>query len=108
MQDNKVGARQESLEVTIDRLESDEYALRSAGEDKAADEIRDQLRSLQGKAAPRSYKVGVKTAGDSDWNYNGLRFTVRADADEYGANLAMRWTAVRDYEVHASDEEPNR
>ena len=55
-----------------------------------------------------SFKVGVKTAGDSNWNYNGLRFATRAEADTYGLDLTMRWTAVRECEVHESSDEPNR
>jgi len=57
---------------------------------------------------PASYKVGVMTAGDRTWSYNGLRFASATEAEAYGANLAMRWTAVRDFEVHPSDEAPNR
>jgi len=58
--------------------------------------------------APRSWKVGVKTPGDRDWCYNGLRFGSEADAAAWGAGLFMRWTAVTEMEVHESDEEPNR
>ena len=58
--------------------------------------------------APRSYKVGVKTAGDSDFNSNGLRFANAPDAESYAIDLACRWTAVRDWTVLPSDEEPNR
>lgn len=54
-----------------------------------------------------SFKVGVKTPGDRDWNSNGLRFPTRESADAYGANLAMRWTAVTDWTVLESDEEVN-
>lgn len=54
-----------------------------------------------------SYKVGIKTAGDLNWAYNGLRFATRAEAEHYGLDLSLRWTAVREFEVHASDE-PNR
>lgn len=55
-----------------------------------------------------SFKVGVKTANDINWAYNGLRFVSREAADQYGFDLAMRWTAVREYEVHESAEEANR
>jgi len=55
-----------------------------------------------------SFKVGVKTANDSNWAYNGLRFASRQAAEDYGLDLAMRWTAVREYEVHPSDEAANR
>ena len=53
-------------------------------------------------------KVGVKTAGDVNWASNGLRFKTKEEAEAYGLDLAMRWTAVRDWEVQESDEEPNR
>lgn len=57
--------------------------------------------------APKSYKVGVKTPGDRDWSYNGMRFQTLAEASAYGANLAGRWFAVSDWEVHPSDDAPN-
>jgi hypothetical protein len=56
----------------------------------------------------RSYKVGVKTAGDREWCCNGLRFRSREEAEAYGIDLFMRWTAVREWAVLESDEEPNR
>lgn len=56
----------------------------------------------------RSYKVGCKTAGDVNWAYNALRFPTREAAEAYGLDLYMRWTALKEYEVHESDEEPNR
>lgn len=56
----------------------------------------------------KSFKIGVKTPGDTDWVYNGLRFPTREAAEEYGANLAFRWTAVIAWEVHESDEPPNQ
>jgi hypothetical protein len=55
-----------------------------------------------------SYKVGVKTAGDKDWAYNALRFATPEEAKRYGDDLLCRWTAAREYEVHESDDEPNR
>ena len=54
-----------------------------------------------------SYKVGCKTRGDSDWAYNALRFATREEAETYGADLFSRWTALREYEVHASEDAPN-
>ena len=46
-----------------------------------------------------SYAVYVNTAGDSPdaWATNALRFETEAEAQQYGLDLAMRWTAVRDY-----------
>lgn len=58
-------------------------------------------------AAARSYKVGVKTPSDTDWVYNALRFRTEEEARRYGADLYARWTAVKEYEVHTSDDEPN-
>jgi hypothetical protein len=58
--------------------------------------------------SPRSYKVGVKTSGDQDWVANGLRFKTHEEAKAYGHDLFMRWTAVNDWTVLESDEEPNR
>jgi hypothetical protein len=55
-----------------------------------------------------SYKVGVKTPGDRDWVYNALRFPTVDTAEEYGKDLAWRWTAVQSYEVHPSEDAPNR
>lgn len=55
-----------------------------------------------------SYKVAVKTAGDVNWASNGLRFATKEAAIEYGQDLFMRWTAVQEWEVQESDEEPNR
>lgn len=54
----------------------------------------------------KSYKVGVKTAGDTEWVYNGLRFRTAGEADRYGWNLASRWTAVREWTVTESEDEP--
>jgi hypothetical protein len=57
---------------------------------------------------PASYKVGVKTPGDRDWNSNGLRFASAADAEVYAVDLAYRWTAVQDWTVLPSNDAPNR
>jgi hypothetical protein len=48
------------------------------------------------------------TPGDREWNFNGVRFSTHAEAEAYGANLALRWTAVRDWTVQPSDDAPNR
>lgn len=55
-----------------------------------------------------SYKVGVKTGNDVNWASNSLRFKTKEEAESYGLDLAMRWTAVRDWEVQESEDEPNR
>lgn len=51
-----------------------------------------------------SFKVGVKTAGDNDWVFNALRFSTKEKAEDYGNDLAGRWTAVRDWQVFPSDD----
>ena len=55
-----------------------------------------------------SFKVGIKTAGDTNWGYNALRFPSIEAAEAYAVDLVLRWTAVREFEIHPSDEEPNR
>lgn len=46
---------------------------------------------------PASWMSEVTTAGDNGrWSSNGLRFATKAEADAYGLDLAMRWTAVAD------------
>jgi hypothetical protein len=55
-----------------------------------------------------SFKVGVKTPGDRNWNSNGLRFATSEAAESYAVDLALRWTAVSDWTVLPSDDEPNR
>lgn len=51
--------------------------------------------------APRdlSWHAAVKTAGDEDWVYNGMRFATKEEADAYAKDLAWRWTAVLGVEV---------
>lgn len=56
----------------------------------------------------KSYKVAVKTAGDVNWASNALRFATEYEAQLYGEDLFARWTAVNEWEVQESDEEPNR
>ena len=51
---------------------------------------------------PSSFKVEVKTSGDTSWAANGLRFPTEAGATAYGADLAARWTGVTDWRVTAS------
>lgn len=55
-----------------------------------------------------SFKVGVKTARDTDWAYNGLRFDSHAAAEHYAEDLFWRWTAVREYTITPSTDQPNR
>ena len=55
-----------------------------------------------------SYKVEVRTAGDTGYCGNGLRFKELTDAEEYALQLSMRWLAVADYRVVESEDMPNR
>jgi hypothetical protein len=55
----------------------------------------------------RSYKVGCKTTPTEGWTYNALRFASREDAKRWGYDLSFRRTALRAYEVHESEDEPN-
>jgi hypothetical protein len=55
-----------------------------------------------------SFKVAVKADSTNTWASNQWRFATREAAEEYGSNLAMRWLAVREWEVQESDDEVNR
>lgn len=57
---------------------------------------------------PQSYKVEVIADSSGEWCSNLLRFETREQAEAYGQDLSWRWTAVRDWRVSESDEEPNR
>ncbi len=54
-----------------------------------------------------SFKVGCKTTETEPWAYNALRFATEAEAELYGRDLYSRWLALREWEVHHSDDEPN-
>src|SRR5258708_28358885 len=54
-----------------------------------------------------SFKVGVKTKTDTSWVFNALRFGTRKDAEAYAKDLFRRWTAVTEYSVVESGDEPN-
>ena len=55
-----------------------------------------------------SFKVEVIADSGGQWCANALRFATEEAAQEYGADLAWRWTAVREWRVVPSEEEPNR
>lgn len=60
-------------------------------------------------ALTRSWVPEVQTAGSGDsWDGNALRFSRKEDAEAWVADLAIRWTAVREMRVVPSSEEPNR
>jgi hypothetical protein len=54
-----------------------------------------------------SFKVGVKTKEDTEWVFNGLRFSTHEAAEEYAKDLFRRWTAVQQYTVVSSEDAPN-
>jgi 2'-5' RNA ligase len=56
----------------------------------------------------QSFKVGVKGKGDANWAYNALRFPTEEAAKAWGQDLWSRWSGVDQWEVHPSDEAPNR
>lgn len=45
------------------------------------------------------YRVEVIADSSGKWCGNGLHFATALEADKYGYDLAMRWTAVRKYRV---------
>lgn len=57
---------------------------------------------------PKSYKVGVKGRTCTEWAYNALRFKSKDDAEQWGRDLYARWTGCHQWEVHPSDDEPNK
>ena len=55
---------------------------------------------------PRSWRVGVMTPGDRDWCFNMRRFATAEEAETYGRDLAWRWTAVTEWQVMPSEDDP--
>lgn len=45
------------------------------------------------------YRVGVKTAQDSDWVFNALVFDTKVEAETYAKNLFSQWMAVTEYTI---------
>ena len=56
---------------------------------------------------PKSYKGQVIADSSGEWVNNAVRFATRKEAEDYMADLAWRWTAVRDTRVVESDEPVN-
>lgn len=54
-----------------------------------------------------SYAGEVIADSSGTFAGNGLRFATETEAEEYVANLASRWTLVRETRVVESDEEVN-
>lgn len=46
-----------------------------------------------------TYRVGVKTARDPDWVFNGLVFATEQEADSYRVDLFGMWSALVDATV---------
>ena len=53
------------------------------------------------------FKLGVKTAGDTDFVSNALCFKTEKEAEDYGKDLFSRWMAVKETKVLPSDEPVN-
>lgn len=51
-----------------------------------------------------SFKVEVQADSTGTWASNGLRFATKNEADDYGRDLAGRWTSVRYWRSVESDE----
>jgi hypothetical protein len=53
------------------------------------------------------YKVWVIADSSGKWCANGLEFDSIEKAKEYGADLAWRWTAVRNWRAEPVGVDPN-
>lgn len=58
--------------------------------------------------SPRSWKVACWDKSGGAPAYNGVRYPTEESARAAGADLASRWFGLDRYEVHPSDDEPNR
>lgn len=54
-----------------------------------------------------SYKPEVIADSTGKWCGNGLRFATEKEAFDSASDLAMRWTAVRDFRASLSDDPVN-
>jgi len=54
-----------------------------------------------------SYKVGVKTQGDSTWVWNQMRFETKEEAETYAKKLMSRWMAVQGWIIQESTDPVN-
>ena len=55
---------------------------------------------------PRSYRVDVQADSTGTWATNGIRLPTREQAEAYGQDLMMRWTAVREMRVSECSIDP--
>lgn len=51
-----------------------------------------------------SFKVEVQADSTGTWAGNSLRFASQDEADDYGKDLAGRWTSVRKWRAVESDD----
>lgn len=54
-----------------------------------------------------SWKCEVLADSSGVWCSNGLAFATKEEAETYGIDLALRWSAVRDSRAVESDEPVN-
>ena len=54
-----------------------------------------------------SFGVEVIADNSGEWTANAVRFATPAEAEAYGADLASRWTLVREWRVAESDKPVN-
>lgn len=54
-----------------------------------------------------SFKLGVKTPGDTEFVSNALVFETEKEAEDYGRDLFSRWMAVKETKVLTSEEAVN-
>lgn len=54
-----------------------------------------------------SFRPEVIADRSGQWAWNALRFDTREEAEEYVADLSVRWTAVRDTRVTETDDPVN-
>jgi len=53
-----------------------------------------------------SFKPEVIADGSGKWAGNALRFATRKEAEDWVADLALRWTLVRETRVIETPDEP--
>jgi hypothetical protein len=61
-------------------------------------------RPKRKEAIKMSFKAGVKTPGDQEFCFNGLRFATHDEAKNYVLDLERRWTSVISTTVETSDD----
>jgi hypothetical protein len=54
-----------------------------------------------------SFKVAVKTIGDSTIGYNSLRFSTSNEAVEYANDLFSRWMLMIGFDIETSEDAVN-